>query len=231
MTETKTLTLFHGSKEIVEKPTFGIGNPHNDYGLGFYCTEVIDLAREWACPTEIDGIVNEYKLTLAGLNVMRISDSPQGILSWLSLLAKNRRFEVTTPLAAQAKAFLAGSYPDEIEDADIVIGYRADDSYFSFARAFLDNRISLRQLDRAMRLGNLGHQIMLKSKEAFAAIEYVRSEEVNAQEWYPRRWARDQRARREYQEEVKNYEVRSDDVFVLDLIRKSGWLDGHQYIG
>lgn len=231
MTDTKKLILFHGSKEIVEKPTFGIGNPHNDYGLGFYCTEVIDLAREWACPTEIDGIVNEYKLTLTGLNVMRISDSPQGILSWLSLLAKNRRFEVTTPLAAQAKAFLADSYPDEIEDADIVIGYRADDSYFSFARAFLDNRISLRQLDRAMRLGNLGHQTMLKSKEAFAAIEYVRSEEVNAQEWYPRRWARDQRARREYQEEVKNYEVRSDDVFVLDLIRKSGWLDGHQYFG
>lgn len=226
MAEKKAVTLFHGSKEIVEKPVFGIGNPHNDYGLGFYCTEDVDLAREWACPTEVDGIVNEYELALAGLKVTRISDSPEGVLEWLAVLAKNRRFEATTPLAAQAKAFLAESYPREIDDVDVIIGYRADDSYFSFARAFLDNRISLRQLDRAMRLGNLGHQVVLRSRKAFDAIEFVRSEDVSAQEWYPKRWARDQRARREYHDEVINGEVRADDVFVLDLMRESGWLDG-----
>ena len=33
------LTIFHGSGQIIERPTFGLGNPHNDYGLGFYCTE------------------------------------------------------------------------------------------------------------------------------------------------------------------------------------------------
>lgn len=228
MINNKTLTLFHGSKQIVERPVFGIGNPHNDYGLGFYCTEDIDLAREWACPTEVDGIVNEYRLPLAGLKVMHISDSPEGVLEWLAVLAKNRRFEATTPLAAQAKAFLAASYPREIDAVDIVIGYRADDSYFSFARAFLDNRISLRQLDRAMRLGNLGHQVVLKSRKAFEDIEFVRSEDVSAQEWHPKRWARDQRARRDYQDEVCKGEVRPDDVFVLDLMRESGWLDGHQ---
>lgn len=226
MGKIKTLTLFHGSKEIVEKPIFGIGNSHNDYGLGFYCTEDIDLAREWACPTEIDGIVNEYRLSLAGMKVVRISDSPEGVIEWLAVLAKNRQFESTTPLAAQAKAFLIEAYPVELDDADVVVGYRADDSYFSFARAFLDNRISIRQLDRAMRLGNLGHQVMLKSQDTFAAIEFVRSENVNAQEWHPKRWARDQNARRNYKDKVANGNIQSDDIFILDLIRKSGWFDG-----
>ena len=44
------LTVYHGSPVIIEKPQFGIGNPDNDYGLGFYCTETLDLAKEWAAP-------------------------------------------------------------------------------------------------------------------------------------------------------------------------------------
>ena len=38
----------------------------------------------------------------------------------------------------------------------LFIGYRADDSYFSFANAFLNNTISLEQLRKAMYLGKLG---------------------------------------------------------------------------
>jgi hypothetical protein len=42
-------TLYHGSVGAIKKPEFGKGNQRNDYGLGFYCTEVLDLAKEWAC--------------------------------------------------------------------------------------------------------------------------------------------------------------------------------------
>lgn len=42
----KSLIIYHGSGEIIEKPQFGYGNPKNDYGLGFYCTEDIELAKE-----------------------------------------------------------------------------------------------------------------------------------------------------------------------------------------
>ena len=41
--------LYHGSSKIIEKPLFGYGKPYNDYGLGFYCTEHVELAKEWAC--------------------------------------------------------------------------------------------------------------------------------------------------------------------------------------
>ncbi|MBR2627880.1 MAG: DUF3990 domain-containing protein, partial [Peptococcaceae bacterium] len=40
-----------------------------------------------------------------------------------------------------------------------MIGYRADDSYFSFANAFLNNTLSLRQLEKAMMLGKHGEQV------------------------------------------------------------------------
>ena len=41
-------TLYHGSQIILEKPEYGKGARNNDYGRGFYCTEEIELAREWA---------------------------------------------------------------------------------------------------------------------------------------------------------------------------------------
>ena len=43
------------------------------------------------------------------------------------------------------------------------IGYRADDSYFSFASDFINGAISYRQLCNAMCLGKLGQQFVLKS--------------------------------------------------------------------
>ena len=39
------LVLYHGSPLIIEVPEFGKENPMNDYGLGFYCTEDIELDR------------------------------------------------------------------------------------------------------------------------------------------------------------------------------------------
>lgn len=41
--------LYHGSQFIIQKPEYGKGARHNDYGKGFYCTEQIELAKEWAC--------------------------------------------------------------------------------------------------------------------------------------------------------------------------------------
>ena len=39
--------IYHGSKDIIEQPIFGFGKTYNDYGLGFYCTEEIDMAKKW----------------------------------------------------------------------------------------------------------------------------------------------------------------------------------------
>lgn len=76
------LTVFHGSQQIIEKPVFGKGNPHNDYGPGFYCTESIDLAKEWACSTETDGYANQYELNLTDLSILSLTSGDYNILNW-----------------------------------------------------------------------------------------------------------------------------------------------------
>ena len=67
------LMIYHGSTEIIEKPQFGKGKTYNDYGRGFYCTENIELAKEWACTEDVDGFVNKYEIDLSNLKVLNLS--------------------------------------------------------------------------------------------------------------------------------------------------------------
>lgn len=84
----KTLTLYHGSTDIIEAPVFGKGKTYNDYGQGFYCTENIELAREWACLEGIDGYVNRYTINLDNLSVLNLRDPEYSILHWLTILTR-----------------------------------------------------------------------------------------------------------------------------------------------
>ena len=47
--------LYHGSLEIISTPMYGQGKVYNDYGQGFYCTESLELAKEWSCAEREDG--------------------------------------------------------------------------------------------------------------------------------------------------------------------------------
>lgn len=213
------LELYHGSRHVVDNPLHGFGNPRNDYGLGFYCTRSHDLACEWACPDNVDGYANRYRLDSDGLAICDLESEPFGTLSWLAVLVRNRGFNETTPLMTKMKQALLGHYDVDLGAFDIVTGYRADDSYFSFARAFLDNRISLRQLEGAMRLGGLGQQVVLKSEKAFEALTFCEAESVRAETWHARRVRRDRAAREAFKAMTASYGFSEDDVFALDILR------------
>ena len=214
------LTLYHGSREIVEMPSLSKSNPQNDYGKGFYCTENIELAKEWACVTADDGYVNLYEIDVSSLAVLNLSEDKYNILNWLALLLKNRAFVTSVPIAQEAKAYIVAHFSVDTSGADIVIGYRADDSYFSFAKDFVNNTISLSQLTRAMFLGNLGEQIVLMSDKAFAAIVHTGYKVVDGKVYNPKRVLRDRQARDEYLSSGrKATSISSDDLFIVDIIR------------
>ena len=97
------LTIYHGSQKLIQQPVYGAGNVRNDYGLGFYCTENVDLAKEWACTEENSGYANCYQLDLGGLTILDLSDHRYHILNWLSLLLQNRVFKISNDLAAEGK--------------------------------------------------------------------------------------------------------------------------------
>ena len=168
----KLITIFHGSEQVVEVPTFGLGRKNNDFGLGFYCTESEDLAKEWAVSSLRNGFANRYTLDTEYLNVLNLISPDYTILNWIAVLVEHRLFSIKTPVARRAKRYLIDNFGVNVNAYDLITGYRADDSYFEYAESFLNNGISVEQLARAMRLGKLGEQIVLKSKFAFDRIRY-----------------------------------------------------------
>lgn len=212
------IILYHGSANIIEKPQYGIGKPYNDYGRGFYCTEHIELAKEWGCNEGADGFANIYELDLTDLKILNLSDEKYSVLNWLAILMENRIGRLSTPIEKQGREYLLEHFLPAYKDADVIVGYRADDSYFSFARAFAGNGISLKQLGYAMSLGKLGLQHVLISEKAFEQIHFTGYEVSENSEYYPKRKARDDAARLAFIRELGTDDI--DGIYMRDIIRE-----------
>ena len=217
----ETATIYHGSRLIIKKPTFGKGNPKNDYGPGFYCTHEIDLAKEWVCTEESSGYANQYELDLTGLSVMRLSGEDYNILNWLAVLLNHRTFRIANDVAAEGKSYLLDIFLPDTRVYDVIIGYRANDSYFSFANAFLNNTLSLAQLNKALYLGKLGEQTVLKSQKSFEQIRFIRYEAAGREIYYPMKSARDREARSAYRRD-RGQQRAADSIYLIDILR-GGW--------
>lgn len=85
-----TITLFHGPPHEEVTPAFGLGNDKRDYGRGFYLTEGVGLAKEWAVcrPDESNGWVHRYELDLEDLRILDFQQ--HNVLAWLAELMKHR---------------------------------------------------------------------------------------------------------------------------------------------
>ena len=209
--------IYHGSENIIKEPIFGYGKTYNDYGLGFYCTEEIDMAKEWGVNSDMDGYANIYEIETTPLNILDLNDDKYIILNWLAILLENREFDSPSGLAAEAKEYILKNFMIDYKNYDVIIGYRADDSYFSFAQDFINSTISYRQLGNALRLGKLGQQFVLKSKKAFDSIKFVGYEVAKSNDWFDKKDLRDKTARREYFNVERNKRQRGD-IYIARII-------------
>ena len=214
------MMLLHGSQKVIEVPNLLFSNDHNDYGRGFYCTESEEMARDWACKKGTDGFVNRYQLDTEGLRILNLSDGKHSVLNWIAILLKYRTFSLSSRMEIEAKEYLIKNFYIEKSNYDLIIGYRADDSYFRFAESFLQNTLPLRSLTRALTLGKLGLQTVLVSDKSFSRIRFVSATPVDGSEWYPRFLRRDTEARRTYKDEVSVADSIKGDLFMLDILRE-----------
>ena len=212
----RIITLYHGSEQLIEEPTFGKGKLNNDFGLGFYCTESEDLAKEWAVSSLRNGFANRYTLDTEYLNVLNLNSPDFTILNWIAVLVEHRLFSIKTPVARRAKRYLVENFSVNVNAFDVVTGYRADDSYFDYAESFLNNGITVEQLARAMRLGKLGEQIVLKSRFAFSKLHYEGFDVADRETYFCLRKARNDEANRIYMEML---EEESDGLYIQDIMR------------
>ena len=177
--------LFHGSEEIIAKPKFGKGNIHNDYGLGFYCTTKKKLAAEWAGRKNGFGYINKYLIRDDRLKILDLTKPPfNSVLYWVSLLINNRT--VSTNLInnyPRELKYLKDKYLIDTSKYDVIIGYRADDSYFHFPEAFIRSEITFNSLETIYKLGELGKQYVIISQHAFNLIKFDSFEKINTKSY------------------------------------------------
>ena len=211
------MRLYHGSISIIDSPELGKGNHKNDYGLGLYCTEHIELAKEWACSKGKDGFLNSYELDTTSLRICDLTK--HHILNWMAILLENRTFDLSSGIASAARDYILQTFLPDYKEFDVIRGYRADDSYFSFAKDFLNNSLSLEKLAEAMRLGKLGEQVVLKSEKAFSKLSFNEALPVDSSIYYSKWISRDQKAREEYQEMKLNSNP-FEGTYIIDIVRQ-----------
>ena len=172
--------VYHGSDHILKIQVFGGGKADNDYGNGFYTTEYEERARSWAA---LNGnpdccIVNEYELDMDHLKVLDLSH--EGVLAWIAEVVANRG--MNQEAANMVGERLVERYRVNSDHADIIVGYRADDSYTQVVEAFLLNQLNISEVERLFYKGSLGNQIFLKSETAFEHITWKNAYEVKQSE-------------------------------------------------
>lgn len=219
---TQSITVYHGSKDGNLKPQYGYGAKTNDYGQGFYTTPNKELAKEWAWSGYTSGniaYVYEYGLSLSGLSVLNLTEYDS--IYWVTELIANRRLnfrdgfenEVTQDNIKR----LLSMYKLNTSNYDIIVGYRADDSYFQYAAAFVNGTIYKGTLDSALRFGELGIQVFIKSKRAFSALHQVAYESVPL--IYKQRFNRRDKLAREKYSEIRRKQTTQDKRTVYDFLK------------
>ncbi len=166
------INLFHGTPDKIVVPTYGKGQEKHDYGRGFYLTESIDLAREWAVcrPTEINGFVHQYELDMDELKILDFQE--KGVLAWLAELMKHRDASDSKRYRMLAKKFIE-KYGVDTDEYDVIKGWRADASYFYIAKEFVRDNVDMDILEELLFLGGLGIQYCIKSELAYSKLREI----------------------------------------------------------
>lgn len=210
------IDLYHGSPNILLQVLFAPYNKIQAHNHSRFSHVQKELAKEWAVSDASNGYANKYTLETKDLLLLNLGDYT--MLHWLAVLVQHREFQTTTPIMKRGKDYLKAHFYLPVEDYDLIRGYRADDSYFSFAKAFLTNQISYMQLSHAMKLGKLGEQIVLKSKKSFERIKFEDYELADYHEYFPKKKERDEKARSNYRKLLEEDDI--EGLFMRDILRE-----------
>lgn len=202
--------IYHGSGRIVRNPKFGTDRAYNDFGLGFYCSEHPVHASEWAVGRDRNGFVSSYSIDISGLRIINLCSSQYTPLHWLSLLLSFREFDTPSAEAHRAQEYINKYFTVDYQASDCIIGYRADDVCFTFAREFLLGRMSYQSLRRYLTGSSTNRQFVLKSNRAFDRISFSGYEAALAADHYPACVSRELRALRTVKPEISSRDLYID---------------------
>lgn len=208
------ITLYHGSPNKVVVPKYGFGESKHDYGKGFYLTENIELAKEWAVcrPDETNGWVHKYELRTTDLKILDFQE--YNVLSWLAELMKHRDASDSRRYKVLSTKFI-DQYGIDTSEYDVIKGWRANASYFYIAKEFVRDNIDIEILEELLSLGGLGIQYCIKTELAYSKLVEVENEllQVNYDEFNEKYNERDINARKRMRDLVDSDANKVTNVF------------------
>ncbi len=171
------MIIYHGSKKAINNPLYKGSNPSNDYGPAFYVTKDLESAKSWACRNNTIGIVSKYNIdnkVYSSLKVLDLTDKNKySVLNWIAILMHFRTLDSHFVKNNELVLNWLSKYYINVNDYDVIIGYRADDAYFRFPIRFVSNDLAFEDLESVFKSGNLGVQLAFISQKAIDSLKYV----------------------------------------------------------
>ena len=216
------MIFYHGSKLIIDKPIVNGSNPKNDYGASFYTTLDLESAKEWACKNNELGLVNKYQIRKSDFESLKLLDLTNknefNILNWIAILMHFRDLDFKVQQLYQHRLKWLERFYIDVEQFDIIKGFRADDSYFAFPLAFLMGQLSLERLQNVFLIGKLGIQYAFMSNRAIKHLKFLSSENVDIK-YVGKHYQRVKDATSEYKN-ILNEPIDDKETFITDLMKK-----------
>lgn len=208
------IILYHGSPDKFIGPLTNADGDGAVFGKGFYLTESLELAKEWAVcrPEEKNGWVHKFELETEGLRILDFESL--GVLAWLAELMKHRDASDSKRYRVLAKKFI-DKYGVDSSSFDLIKGWRADASYFFIAKEFVRDNVDLSILEKLLSLGGLGIQYCIKSELAYSRLKEVPGSllRVDYGEFNAKYNERDAHARKNMRELIDSDENKVERVF------------------
>ncbi len=208
------IILYHGSPNKIVVPKYGFGESKYDYGKGFYLTENVELAKEWAVcrPDESNGWVHKFELDTTDLKVLDFQ--AYNVLSWLAELMKHRDASNSRRYRVLSEKFI-DQYGIDTSGYDVIKGWRANASYFYIAKEFVRDNIDIEILEELLSLGGLGIQYCVKTEIAYTKLIEIEKEllKVDFNEFNDKYNERDINARKKMRDLVDSDANKVTNVF------------------
>lgn len=208
------IILYHGSPNTIVSPQYNFGEDKHDYGKGFYLTDNVELAKEWAVcrPNKTNGWVHKFELDITDLKILDFED--YNVLSWLAELMKHREASDTKRYKVLAKKFI-DKYGIDTSEYDVIKGWRANASYFYIAKEFVRDNIDIEILEELLSLGGLGIQYCIKTEFAYSKLKEIKEDliDVKYEEFNFKYNERDINARNKMRELVNSDANKVTNVF------------------
>lgn len=216
------MKIYHGSKVLLKQPIVKGSNEANDYGPSFYLTKELDAAKSWACRNNSVGVVNEYEIRDSSFSKLKILDltdrNKYSVLNWMAILMHFRVLDSSFVKNNQLTLNWLQKYYINVDDYDVIIGFRADDSYFRFPLRFVSNDLSIDDLEEVFLSGHLGVQYAFMSERSIKLLSFQKLIECD-QKFLGHYYSIVTKASKEF-DELLNRPRDPRKKYILDLMRE-----------